>query len=175
MSEKSRNFALILYSEDQINKGLIEYAEKIKNYAYILHKGEGSDENTKKDHFHMILKLRNAFLSSTVSKWFTTDKDRALAIVVDRPKNYFQYMLHQTEKSIEDGKIKYDVSDVKSDNVDYWTGEEVDQLQQAVFDMLDGMTVRELVTKYGRDFIIHYSSIKDVVKAISNQEIDKGA
>lgn len=175
MADKSRNFALILYSEEQIEKGLIEYAEMIKNYAYIFHKGEGDIENTKKDHYHMILKLKNAFLSTSVSKWFSTDEDKAFAIIVDRPKNYFQYMLHQTEKSIEDGKIKYDISDVKSNDVNFWTGEEIDSLQMAVFDMLDGMTTRELVAKYGRDFIIHYSSIREVVRAIALQESDKEA
>lgn len=164
--DKGRTHGLILYSEEQLQKGLTEYIEHVKNYVYILHKAE---EEQKKDHIHLLIRLKNTYAIKTVVKWFSTDIDSAKDEVIDQPRQFVKYMLHQTEKSIEDGKIKYDESELKSDNLDYWLKADQDTMKLIIEDLLDGVTTWEMVTKYGRDFIIHYKSIMMVVKDIRRE------
>lgn len=161
--EKGRTHGLILYSGEQLEKGLTEYIEHIKNYVFILHKAEGEQ---KKDHIHLLIRLKNTYATKTVIKWFSTDVDNAKDEVIDQPRQFVKYMLHQTEKSIEDGKIKYDESELKSDNLDYWLKADQDTMKLIIEDLLDGLTTWDMVNKYGRDFIIHYKNIMMVVKEI---------
>lgn len=161
--EKGRTHGLILYSEKQLEKGLTEYIEHIKNYVYIHHQAE---EKQKKDHIHLLIRLKNTYATKTVIKWFSTDVDNAKDEVIDQPRQFVKYMLHQTEKSIEDGKIKYDESELKSDNLDYWLKANQDTMKLIIEDLLDGLTTWDMVNKYGRDFIIHYKNIMMVVKEI---------
>lgn len=161
--EKGRVQGLILYSEEQLTKGLTEYIEHIKNYVYIFHKAEGEQ---KKDHIHLLVRLKNTYNLKTVCGWFTTETDNAKNEVIDQPRQFVKYMLHQTEKSIEDGKIKYDESELKSDNLDYWLRAEQDTMKLIIEDLLDGISTLDMVNKYGRDFIIHYKNIMMVVKEI---------
>lgn len=163
---KGRVQGLILYTNEQIEKGLTEYIEHIKNYIYILHKAEGEQ---KKNHIHLLVRLKNTYNTKTVSGWFSTETDNAKVEVIDQPRQFVKYMLHQTEKSIEDGKIKYDVSELKSDNLDYWLKADQDTMKLIVEDILDGLTTWEMVSKYGRDFIIHYKNIMLVVNEIRKE------
>lgn len=161
--DKGRTHGLILYSKKQLEKGLTEYIEHIKNYVYIFHQAE---EEQKKEHIHLLIRLKNTYAIKTVVKWFSTDTDNAKDEVIEQPRQFVKYMLHQTEKSIEDGKIKYDESELKSDNLDYWLKADQDTMKLIIEDLLDGLTTWDMVNKYGRDFIIHYKNIMMVVKQI---------
>ena len=81
----------------------------------------------------------------------------------------FDYQIHK--RNLE--KYQYDISERKGWNFEYFQdtkSQDDDTLQQALLDCASGVPLHILVQRYGRDFIIHYRTIKCLVADIILEE-----
>lgn len=171
---RSRNFSLTSYlTESQIQMVLLEHSSQIRTYAYALHnKDINEDKSPKDEHYHIILVLYNATTITAVRRWFkgyTDNKGEEINTLGQICKdifNAYDYLTHSTKQAITDGKYQYTKDIVKSNDYNYFkasTESEFDNMTLAIIDMLNNVPLRILFKKYGRDFIIHYSSCSKIV------------
>lgn len=168
---RTRNFSLVSYlSIEQLSCVLLEHDRQIKQYAYILH-----DKDDKQEHIHLILCLVNATSITAVRSWFAgfvDEKDMDINTLVQECHDYqsaYLYLTHNTEQAKKEGKHLYNEEDVYCSNFDYFKGKTVnsdDNITLALEEILNGVPLKDVALKYGRDFIIHYHSIKSLINDI---------
>lgn len=178
--ERVRGFSLSTYlSISQVSDVLYRHDRQIKAYAFIQH-DKDVDENgsLKERHIHLLLCLVNASTVEAVRNWFRGFEDdkgmpiNTLAQPMHDISSSFDYLTHSTEQAIAEGKYQYDPSEVISNNLDFFQNtsfQEEDNISLAVLDMCAGVPLIEISRKYGRDFIIHYQSIKLLFNDIQAQ------
>lgn len=105
---RSRNFNLVLYSEDESHRQAIDYIKKNCDYAMILHDMDTYEDTgeLKKSHYHVVVRFPNA-------KWSTS-----FANDLGIGENYLEecrslkrsllYLIH----FYDENKYQYDVDDV---------------------------------------------------------------
>ncbi len=172
MSEqRARNYALITYhSEEVIKSVLSEYASRIRNFAFIMH-----DKDTKEDgslqevHFHVLLQLTNAMTLSAVRKMFPVGQNTLGQIVRDKA-DCFDYLDHAGCPE----KYHYDHSLIVSNDLAYWeglqSGEADDKTLSLLDDILEGVSPRELVRRYGRDVALNFYKYREFAKMMRRLE-----
>lgn len=173
-NDRSRNFSLTSYlDEQQLQMCLLQHSNQIKVYAYALHDKDKNEDGTEKEpHFHIILCLYNATSITAVRRWFSGYKDKdnkdinTLGQKCNNIFSAYDYLTHNTPQSIEQGKYQYSKDIIKTNNLKYFKASEeseFDNMTLAIIDMLNNVPLRVLFKKYGRDFIIHYSSCSKIV------------
>ena len=97
-----------------------------------------------------------------------TDQNTFVQIVHDR-NGIIEYLTHENE---DNEKYKYDQSDIIDGGVNdiLPKGQADDFCAEIVEKMLEGVSCRELVNMYGRDFVYHYSHYMAVMEAIKDEE-----
>lgn len=165
-NKKGRVFSLIIYNRRRIDEVLIEKAELIKNYALILHDKDKDDNgNAKKNHYHMLIKTLNPYTASSVNKWFDDDEGaNSLCELCNTPKRAFEYLIHKNNPE----KFQYNIDEIEGNWI--FESSNTDPLTDAFFDYANGMKLKDLISKYGRDFIIHYNQIKMIYLDYKQEE-----
>lgn len=174
--KKYYNFSLVSYlSKWQIQDTLINRDKHIRAYAFILH---DKDEN-KEPHYHILLRTLHNTTLTAVKKWFNgyVDCNGNVVNTFVEPMHdivsSFEYLTHSTEQAIQDGKYQYSKDLIISNNIELWENTqelEKDNISLAVADLLGGIPLSTVALKYGRDFIIHYQSIKMLINDITKGE-----
>ena len=173
-TDRSRNFSLTSYlTEQQIQMVLLEHSDQIKVFAYALHdKDKNEDGTTKEPHYHIVLCLYNANTVCAIRRWFSgyIDTDgKEINTLGQKCNNVFSaydYLTHSTPQAIEQGKYQYSKDIIHTNNQKYFKADETseyDNMTLAIMDMLNNVPLKILFKKYGRDFIIHYSSCSKIV------------
>ena len=179
--QRSRNFALSTYlSKEQVKDVLFRHDKQIKAYAYIEHnKDLNEDKTPKENHIHILLRTINNITVDNVRNWFKGYTDlkglpiNTLGQVMHDITSSFEYLTHNTEQAKADGKYLYDENEVISNDLGYFknnTEHTEDNITLAILELCEGVPLKEVATKYGRDFIIHYQSIKMLFNDIQRQE-----
>lgn len=104
---RCRNFCLVLYDEDETHKKAIKYIQKHYDYAMILHdKDKLEDGSIKKEHYHFVLRFKNATWNTALSKelgitenYIEECRDLKCAL---------QYLIHYNEET----KYQYNLENV---------------------------------------------------------------
>lgn len=178
--KRYRNFCLSSYCNTaEIQKVLLKHDKQIRAYAYIVHDKDVNELGLpKEEHVHILLSLINNTTVDAVRNWFKgfiDEKDMpktTLAQPMHDITSSFDYLTHNTEQAKEDGKYQYDESEIISNNKEFFQDsalQEQDNVSLALCELLDGVPLSEVAKKYGRDFIIHYQSIKLLMQDIYNQ------
>lgn len=173
-SGRSRNFSLTSYlNESQIQMVLLQHTNQIKVFAYALHDKDKNADGTPKDqHYHILLCLYNATTITAVRRWFAGYMDNngvevnTLGQICKDVYNAYDYLTHSTKQAITDGKYQYSKDIIKCNDKKYFQASEdseYDNMTLAIIDMLNNVPLKILFKKYGRDFIIHYSSCSKIV------------
>ena len=167
---RCRSFSIVTYlSMSQVASVLLAHDKQIKAYAYIEHNCDLNEDGTPKDrHIHLLLKLVHQTTSDGVRSWFRgfTDAEsqpiNTLAQCMHDSVGCYDYLTHNTDQSREEGKYLYSESDIVSLNSEYFVScsENDDNIICAFNDLMSGIPLIEIAQKYGRDFIIHYRSIR---------------
>lgn len=178
-NKRYRGFCCVSYlNEEQIKSVLYKHDKQIRAYAYILHDKDIEQGKPKEKHFHILLQLVHATTPNAIRNWFAgyvDNKDmpiNTLSQPMHDISSSFVYLTHSDENSIQAGKYQYDISLVKSNNIEFFKdskGIEEDNISLAIQDLMNGIPLHEVATKYGRDFIIHYQSIKLLYNDIQKQ------
>ena len=191
MPKTTNELFLISYlpSIDIINDILDKKLKNIKSYAFILHDKDIylndilDDKNElihkkgdlKVSHFHIYLKLKSNRYADEIKRWFMpkelTDENglpyNCLSQNVKSSVACIEYLTHKNEPE----KYQYSENDVISYNIDsVLENDAIDNSIDIVEDMLSGFSTRELVKRYGRDFIYHYSSYSAIVAKIKYED-----
>ena len=191
MPNRTNELFLISYlpSTNIINDILDKKLKNIKSYAFIYHDKDIylndilDDKNEilhkkgdlKVPHFHIYLKLKSSRDSEEIKRWFMP-KDliddnglpyNCLSQKVKSSVACIDYLTHKNEPD----KYQYSENDIISYNIDSVLENEcIDNSIDIVEDMLSGFSTRELVKRYGRDFIYHYSSYSAIVAKIKYED-----
>lgn len=174
MSDKrARLFSLITYlSIPQVSTVLMRHDKQIDKYAFILHDKDLDEQgNVKEPHIHILVRTVNANILTTVRNWFSgyfDDKGKSintLGQVIKDIRASYEYLTHGDEKSRKEGKNLYPDNAIYCNDRAYFLDHNVskdDNIRSAYLDLINGSNYYECALKYGRDFIIHYRSIKEL-------------
>ena len=164
---QSRKWSLVTYLRpDLIAKVFSEKVVQVRAYAYCTHnKDEG-----KEPHTHVVVWLNSSYSAASIKNWFRgVDEKDELANTLAQPckdmPSAFRYLTHK------DNPDKYQYSDndvICSDPSLFDETEQIDDTFAAVQDLLDGMPLADVAKRYGRDFIYHYSHIRQLVADIKS-------
>lgn len=179
--KRVRSFCLSTYlTKSEVGEVLRKHERQIRAYAYIEHDRDINKDGTPKPrHIHLLIRTVNGRTVEDIRNWFrgfTDDKGMPVNTLGQEMHDIgssFEYLTHDTEAAITEGKFRYDPADIISNDVEYFKGtseRDEDNISLAVMDLCNGVPLREVALKYGRDFIIHYASIKLLFNDIQLQE-----
>ena len=167
---KARFFSLVSYlSTNQIAEILQRKGTSVRAWAMIDH-----DKDGKTSHRHVILRTNSSWSLNQLLKWFTgTDAEgnecNTFGEVVRDRTAICEYLTHENDED----KHHYDHAEI----IDHGlcdllpSSESADDTFEIVEKMTQGVSVRELVRLYGRDFVYHYGNYVAVVNAIKEEEV----
>ncbi len=172
---RARKFSCITYlSELQLQVCLLAHAEQIRCYAYAYHDKDVREDGTLKEpHIHLIIVTYNTCTVSAIRRWFKgyVDKNGDITTTAQICNDVFEmydYLTHSTKEAREQGKYQYEKDIVKCNDTAIKTRyfqasaeSEYDNITLATEMLLKGEKVRDLGKIFGRDFILHYSAIKN--------------
>lgn len=175
------NFCCVSYLDElQIQFVLCEHANHIKACAYIYHdKDLKEDGSPDEPHYHILLCLYTQRYKSSVKNWFkrfeNADGDliNTLAQVCDDVPDYYRYLTHSDKKSKDKGKYRYNKGDIKGVNLDYfgkYDEQDKDTALNALEDLLNGCSCRQVFERYGRDAIYHISALMQCYHLVRDEE-----
>lgn len=157
----------------QLDLFLKNRSGSIEHYAYCYHdKDEG-----KEPHVHIVLRTKDARTSGDVQKWFSGFHDEkgkeinSSVLFLDKHSdvvNAYEYLIHATAQCEKELKYRYDDAERIVDSVEYWSTFKYepnhDTLKEAVERLLIGdIDLVGCAREYGRDFILHYGHIRQLV------------
>lgn len=166
--KRSYKFCLITYlTEADLVSCLNNHIQSIRGFEYIYHDKDLQDDGTPKEpHFHVNLILYSARKLADVRCWFFGFDSQGLPantlgqICMDIGASH-GYLTHKENPD----KFQYNPEDIVSTDLSLFErkvdlSDDVSWL--ALNDMLDGVPLRDIAKRYGRDFIYHYGHIKQV-------------
>lgn len=177
--KKYRNFSGSTYlSIEQVISVISQHQKIVKYFACILHDKDLHDDGTKKvAHVHFMILCHYPYPLSSVLSWFQGFSDcneKSINTFVEpctSPLSMYTYFMHKDNPD----KVKYDENDIISSDPLYFHSEECDCIEDNAFGALEmlrsGFSIYDVAKRYGRDFIIHYSSYKTILQDIQTQEI----
>lgn len=180
-SGRARKFSCITYlNELQLKVCLLKHPNQIRVHAYAYHDKDVKEDGTLKEpHFHLILITYNAHSVSAIRRWFwgyvdSTGKEiTTTAQICSDVFEMYDYLTHSTRKAIEDGKYQYEKDIVQTNDPKYFQGSdesEFDSVTIATEMLLNGRKVRDLGKIFGRDFILHYNTIRQYANDVMRLE-----
>lgn len=175
-NEFSRYFSGISYLPSEIvNRVLVDKTKSIRSFAFILHdKDLDDDGNLKIAHVHFVIRTYSSWSCEQISKWFKGFNDEE-----GKPINTLVQIAHDVGSCLEylthdgiDGKYHYQRDEIHSFNVSdlQVKRDSKDDSLEICEAIIRGVSTRELVKRYGRDFIYHRKAYQEVCFDISIEE-----
>lgn len=171
---KTRTICSVTYGTEEDIKELIKYEEKfnLDAVAYILH-----DKEEAEKHYHMIWRFKNPRVENCIKedyKYIGVNQNCFPNKCISIYKAY-RYLTHEDEKN----KPKYNEDEIKGVNIEYIKQlaqengpkeQKEDNTMQIIDDIIDGICKRDMVEKYGRDFVINYGKFEYMAQLISYEQ-----
>ena len=178
--KRYRNFSLMTYVKPTDLESVMKRHEKqIRAYAYITHEKDVNEfDQPKEKHIHLLLCLINNTTVEATRNWFNSFEDEkgqrinTLSQPMHDISASYDYLTHDTEQAKSENKYQYDKADIKGYNLDFFTDtakQDIDNMSLALLEMCSGVPLKDIAKKYGRDFIIHYHSVKLLFNDIMEQ------
>lgn len=173
--ERSRKFSLVTYlPESFLVECLNQHQSSIRGFAYAYHDKDVTDDGKIKEiHGHVVLWLYHARTLESVRRWFFGLDDKGLAIntlgqVCHDVYTVYEYLWHKNNPE----KFQYDPSVVVSSDPSLFESDDSpdDSLMDAVNDLLEGVSLVDVTRRYGRDFIVHYGHIRQLMDDIKRED-----
>lgn len=170
----SRLLALVTYATvDQFIPILKNHLSSIRGYCYILH-----DEADQIPHFHILLRTFSPWKPEQVRRWFFGLQDQTgkeittLCETIGDLDLMILYLTHSDPESIANGKFRYSDDDI----FDYGFLKTVEKRDskdssfEIINSILSGMSFRNLVRLYGRDYVYHYKVYHELAQRIFQED-----
>lgn len=179
-NSRYRKFSCVTYLDDvRFKLALMQHSNQIRVYAYAYHDKDIKDNGELKEpHTHFLIVTYNTCTVNAVQRWFgrpLDDKGQEINTFVQNCSDIyymFDYLTHNTPDCVEKGKYRYDKEIVKSNNFGYFQADEksdYDNITLATEMLLKGEKVHDVAKIFGRDFILHYNTIKSYVNDVLRQ------
>lgn len=174
---RPRSFSLVTYLDIfQVQDVLLKHDKQIRAYAYIEHNRD-CDENgeIKPRHIHILIRTIQGRTVGDICNWFSGYfDDKGLGIntlgqEMHDISNSYLYLTHTTPQALAENKYQYSPDEIFTNDRDYFekaSYNDEDNITLAVSELLEGKPLKEVALKYGRDFILHYQSIRLLVNDI---------
>lgn len=167
-----RDFFIRSYLPLEDLTNLLEEKRKtINRYALIVH-----DKDDSEVHTHLFIRFKerrslNAVLEEFPSVDSAGVKQSTHVEVCKNEIKSVRYLMHLDNPE----KFQYNESEVLTFNLDLQSyidneSDNQDMFTVALMEMLDGVPLKELARRYGRDFIIHYRQLKELARDIEQEE-----
>lgn len=173
-TKRSRSFNLVVYcGKRSLFKILRAYNDGISNYAFMEHDKDVFEDDTydendvlihakgdlKQPHIHLLIDFYHAHTFTAVKKMFTTEEDSPRVEFTSSRAVCFRYLCHLDNPE----KYQYDYKDIVSSDIAYYEkfckqGDKDDRdniAEKIINDLLCNVPPAMLVSRYGRDFVIH--------------------
>lgn len=171
---KTRTFSIVTYlSKGQLYEVLFNHSSSIRAYAFILH-----DKDEKEPHIHLCMRLYSSWSSYQISRWFLGYKDikgEFANTLIQHAKDtnaLKEYYLHTDFESRQQNKHIYDRKEIYDKNM--WDlsprTDAYDETLEIIDSLLAGMREREIIRRYGKNYLYHRSQYRDAMQDIYNQE-----
>lgn len=171
-TKRTRVFSIVTYvSKVDIQDVIYSHSRSLRSFAYILH-----DQDEAEPHFHLLLRTYDAWSSTQIAKWFDKYKLKDNNNTFVEPATDLhalqEYITHSDYKSIQEGKHQYSLDDVVDGGLfDMIEKKDAyDGTFEIVNAMLQGVPTRQLVRRYGKQLIYHYSQFCAIVEAINSED-----
>lgn len=197
-SSRARRFSLVTYIQPEILSRFLADSSWVQHFAFITHDRDvwsAEDEQANPEHVagsfktahtHVIVFTYDAKTPSAIIKSF--DRVSVDAYGVDGKQNttcevlndahaHFRYFMHLDDPH----KVRYSMQEITADDFAYWERMAVtDGLTDSsnnpglamVQSMIDGATYRQMVERYGKEFIYHQTHYENMVAKIKWEESD---
>lgn len=186
-----RHFDIVFYAGvDELLRIIHYYRSRIQRYAFIEHlydvyEEDLIDEKTKefihrkgeikKPHIHLVISFYNNCTLRACSRLFTTENDKPRVYSIGDMIQAYNYLIHKDNPE----KYQYKKCDITSDDLSYYEkllvqGEKSDsdnKSENIVMDILAGVPTRVMISRYGRDFVIHMSQYVDCANKIRTEDL----
>lgn len=172
----SRYFTGVTYvGVDFVKRVVVDKKTSIRSFAYIVHDKDTHDDGSPKEtHIHFLFRTYSSWSCDQICKWFKGVYDEkgiecnTLCEVANDITACYDYLTHECV----DGKVVYDPGDIICSCVDDFKSknDSKDDCYEIINNMLNGMSARELVKRYGRDYVYHKKAYEEVCYDIKLQE-----
>lgn len=161
-NKKSRNWFIVTYNKPEDFNNLLN---ECKEWAYILH----DRDIGKEPHYHILAIFENARYFSGVKKLVEGSQNTFLEPVKTSVERCYNYLTHEEET---DKELYIETEIYRSDcfNVGGECKSKGDEALQMIDDILNGLSLRELARRYGRDFMKNSSSYLRYASLVAKQE-----
>ena len=173
-----RRFCISTYIDFNQVERFVRRSPWIQHFAMCKHDRDVKEDGTPKDvHTHIILYTYNGHTTSAIRKNFDNfsaeiykDKQEQIEHTLVQECHsvvaQFRYLRHLDDSN----KAQYDEIEVVTDDNIYWkdlcrsngmNDSSVNYALQMFDDMLDGVSTREMIVRYGKEYIYHSHSFKE--------------
>lgn len=150
---RSRLYSSVLYMSPSQLDTILARIPSLIHYAYILH-----DKEDCEPHIHCLTYYSFQRDRSSVIRDFRYGYSGTVLTEIGTSRSsLFLYLTHDDKPD----KYQYPVSDIVSNDLDFWSSTPSNPLDNTLCILEDinrHVRFRTLVQRYGRDFVIHYSS-----------------
>ena len=184
--KRVRRFCLVTYIDREPLERFLKRSAWIQHYALCTHDRDKLDDGTIKElHTHIVLYTFEAKTLSAIKKNFDrfagelvmrTDNPAQNTLVQDchDVTSQYRYLRHLDDPD----KVQYEECEVFTDNDSYWkelcrtnglNDSSSNTGLQMFDDICEGVSTREMILRYGKEYIYHCHNFKEVVKDHVNE------
>lgn len=183
--EKSTWFAMETYVPAPLLQQWLdeEFDCKIRHYAYIHH-----DKDDNEPHTHYVINTVKEQTVDTVRGWMyrfamsNGCNQNTLGKILGNAEAMSRYLTHSDEKSIKAGKYQYDPAEVVTDSVKWFEDKtaprdgyreiKLDRTLDIIEAIIRGDSYRDMIKRFGRDFVINYRHYQTMATLLLEEEGD---
>lgn len=160
-SLRSRQWSLVTYADEDDFKFLLQAC---KHWAYIYH-----DKDGVAPHWHVLCVFQNARAFEGLKSLIKSNQNTFGEVIKSTLEDMYKYLTHdkQTDKQL------YDKSAVKCDDISFWenVGDDEQNITDSLIDdVLNGLSLRVLARRYGRDFMKNWKFYFVYANLVREQE-----
>lgn len=160
-SLRSRLWSLVTYAGEDDFKFLLQAC---KHWAYIYH-----DKDDVEPHWHLLCVFQNARAFEGLKSLIKSKQNTFGEVIKSTLEDMYKYLTHdqQTDKQL------YDKSAVKCDDISFWenVGDDEQNITDSLIDdILNGLSLRVLARRYGRDFMKNWKFYVAYANLVREQE-----
>lgn len=160
---RAYNWRIVSYQPLEELKPLID---KSTNYAYIFH----NKDIAKNPHYHLLLyfvrEISFKQIKEILKSFNNSNQNTFLQPMLDK-KAMWEYLTHRNHPD----KFQYEETDIITNNASFFSLRKAEKnIIELIDDILNGMSEREKVKKWGRDYIINRQKYFDMSYIIYNEE-----
>lgn len=146
-------------------------SDYVEHYAICTH-----DMDNSPIHTHVLLKFyRNQSYITNIVEYFHADN---ISDPIHKIRHCWDYLRHDSKQCRKEGKFQYKMEDVITDSVEFFENfvgndDNYNVALQIIDDILNDVKERDLVSRYGREYILYRQRYHDTARIIASQESEK--